>query len=418
MTENGKTSLRPLTRWPSPKKFAWPRKSSDGRHGRPRFQLETSAPFVGGNCSLTKNEAAILGWVLSDGSIYRSKKHNNKIYGVSIVQSKKKFFEDISDLLKEEKIYKRPYKKKNDCYAFNVSANYFRNIWAKAKLDERTFSDLVLDMSSEARSAWFDSIYKAEGTLGRNYIAQNKGELLEAMALSAFLEGRNEVQIRSKTEKCGAVTWHNKNRTPRRCVVENVGEKSDVWCPNTELGSWTARTKEGNIFLTGNTWWIKQAVNNYLLNINPVIRVPSHIKAAQNKLAKKLKLTNKDLVDIYDIDPKEYDISPKMLRSIQSAIKSRHVSSLQNPAYLDDDGTSTMEDLVPCKNTSAASENIDQELVSNAIKDALKSMSEKRRLILLLRYDVIQEADVPKRKLAKAKKMKMQKKTRAGRKTK
>lgn len=170
-------------------------------------------------------------------------------------------------------------------------------------------------------------------------------------------------------------------------------------------------------FSTYATWWIKQAVNNYLLNVNPAIRVPSHIKAAQNKLAKRLKLTNKDLVDIYDIDPREYDLSPKMLKSIQSAIKTRYVTSLQNPAYSDDAGTTaTLEDLVPCENTAAASENIDQELVTNAIKTALGCMSEKRRLILLLRYDVIQESDVPKKRLCKAKKLKATKKMKATRK--
>ena len=42
------------------------------------------------------------------------------------------------------------------------------------------------------------------------------------------------------------------------------------------------------------------------------------------------------------------------------------------------------------------SRNIDKELVTAALKNALKCMPEKRRLVLLLRYDVISEKDVPK----------------------
>ena len=45
-------------------------------------------------------------------------------------------------------------------------------------------------------------------------------------------------------------------------------------------------------FSTYATWWIRQAINNYLLNIEPIIHIPSHIRTAHNKLTKKLKEEN------------------------------------------------------------------------------------------------------------------------------
>lgn len=148
-------------------------------------------------------------------------------------------------------------------------------------------------------------------------------------------------------------------------------------------------------FSTYAVWWIKQAINNYLINVNPIIRVPTHIKAAQNKLLKKLRLTNQDLYDISDINPRDYDLSEKMLGSIQSALQSKQITSFNKPLYADGE-LSTLESILPDDNESNEPDcNIDRELVVLAIKNALKAMPEKRRLILLLRYDVLKEKDVP-----------------------
>lgn len=153
-------------------------------------------------------------------------------------------------------------------------------------------------------------------------------------------------------------------------------------------------------FSTYATWWIKQAVNNYLINVNPIIRVPSHIKAAQNKLMKKLKLSKKDLYDISDINPEDYDISEKMHRSILSAISSRQISSLNTPISKanTDESCATLEDVVSDNTSEVCDQSIDRELVIGAMKNALKAMPEKRRLILLLRYDVIKSKDIPKQR--------------------
>lgn len=153
-------------------------------------------------------------------------------------------------------------------------------------------------------------------------------------------------------------------------------------------------------FSTYAVWWIKQAVNNYLINIRPVIRVPNHVKAAQNKLQKRLELDDKSIRDLSDINPSEYDISEKMLRSIESALKSRQVTSLNKPKKWDDSGsTSTLEDCIEDE-TSVYDENIDSSLLVNAMKKALKAMPKKRRLILLLRYNIIDE-NVIKKELKK-----------------
>lgn len=158
-------------------------------------------------------------------------------------------------------------------------------------------------------------------------------------------------------------------------------------------------------FSTYSCWWIRQSINNYLININPIIKIPSHIKAAQNKLQKQLKIENKNFVsDLYSIDPKDYSMTKKMLKSIKSAVSSKQVTSLNKPLYIDDTGgpgaMTTLEDVLPDTNNENNNNqdfNLDQKTIVGVVKDALKNMPEKRRLILLLRYNIINESDVIKK---------------------
>ena len=56
ISENNEVKLRPLTEWPSSKKYEWPSKKN-GISGRPNTHLVTSAPYIGGKSPLTPDEA-------------------------------------------------------------------------------------------------------------------------------------------------------------------------------------------------------------------------------------------------------------------------------------------------------------------------------------------------------------------------
>lgn len=150
----------------------------------------------------------------------------------------------------------------------------------------------------------------------------------------------------------------------------------------------------GYRFSTYATWWIRQAINNYLLNVEPIIHVPSHVRTANNKIQKKLREENIVLQDyIANADSKEKEedgCSDKMLQSITMANRSKNVCSMDEQIKSGGgENTNTLKDLL------VSDENIEtrygnSELL-NLVKNALKSLSEKERYILLLRFDVIKE---------------------------
>lgn len=400
VAEHDEIKLLPLTKWPNSHTYGRPTFCKKTKlYKRPDTCLITSVPFVGGTSTLSPNEAAILAWVLSDGSLYDNK-HTKTAPYATIVQSENKFAEEIRTLLQEEKAYTGDNKRKNNVYYFHVKASVFRRIWNKARLDEQSLSELVLDLTPEARRAWFNAWYKAEGTKGRRNITQNNGEKLDAVALTVYLEGLQDVQVHSKTKKCSIVSWHMRNRTPRRCVVVANGHGA-VWCPNTNCGSWTARDENGSIFLTGNTWWIRQAVNNYLINIEPMIHVPSHVRTQQNKLIRKLNEENKtfqsfiegDMKGLYLDVEENIPITNKMISNIHSAMQSRYINSLEQPIgsgkNSDNAGSGgSLKDVIP-EIKPGIEKLFDQAKLVNIFREGLKYLTDRERYILLLRFDLI-----------------------------
>ncbi len=394
VSKDGEVSLCPLDKWPSSKEFEYPtatKQSGKKIYKRPNIHLVTSAPYVGGSCELTPDEASVLAWILSDGSLYGGR-HNP--VGAVIIQSKKKFAHEIRELLKKIGAYSSDVQRGRGCLAFNVKASVFRTIWNKSKLNERSMSELVLDLTPEARSSWFQTWYMAEGTLGRRQITQNNSESLNALELCAFLEGNQEIHTRHKNNKCSLVGWHMRSRTPRTCRISY--EKNDkVWCPKTGLGSWTARTEDGMIFLTGNTYWIEQSINSYLLHKQPIIDVPAHIRTARNKVLNTLREQGIPSREVFNMEAPAFGISKKMLKSIKAAINSKYVVSIYQPqrSFVSSSNgmtSSSLVDIMPDDQVIGQDIRMDKQTIITAFKKIFQDgLTEKERCVLLLRYDVV-----------------------------
>lgn len=218
-------------------------------------KLILSAPAVGGDSDLSSGEAAILAWVLSDGHVEWQRPDTKTSPITHIIQHPNKFSDEIRDLLRSENAYKSErILKTSGCVSFYIQATRFQDIWNRSGLSDRSVSDLVLDLSVDARRSWFDAWYKAEGTIGRNVISQNVGPLMDALSLCAYLEGYAQtIRVRSQNPRHAVMYFSNRYPTSQKTKISDAG-RADVWCPTTELGTWTARDRNGRIFVTGNTY--------------------------------------------------------------------------------------------------------------------------------------------------------------------
>lgn len=148
---------------------------------------------------------------------------------------------------------------------------------------------------------------------------------------------------------------------------------------------------KGFKFSTYATWWIKQAVNNYIMNHDPsqVIKIPSHVRAAQNKIAKEMKAENCTLDQAMSKLGDDDEITDSMKKNIGAALKTKNVLSLDHSYYADDESC-TLKEIIPsdCESLDIQP---DKDIVRIAMKEAIEKLSKRELCILLLRFDVIKE---------------------------
>lgn len=143
----------------------------------------------------------------------------------------------------------------------------------------------------------------------------------------------------------------------------------------------------GHQFSTYATWWIRQAVNQYLGN-EQIIHIPNHIRVAQNKILKEVSEKGGDNSNILEkayekLNKGDSDFTPKMINSIKSAFESKNVSSID--ALVTSDSTSCDQ-----------AQPIDNQKLTISVAKALDTLTEREKNILLLRFNLINEREVVK----------------------
>jgi len=158
----------------------------------------------------------------------------------------------------------------------------------------------------------------------------------------------------------------------------------------------------GYRFSTYSTWWIRQSINTYLAESEPIIHIPTHIRAAQNKVLKGMSQNgepfSKDFNSRFFAESKSLEYTPKMVNSIKSALQTKNVSSLDKtfahgPNSSDAGSVYSLKDTIPDKKETVG-QVMDSNTLVGVIASGLKKLSDKNRNILLLRFNIIDDCDV------------------------
>lgn len=140
-------------------------------------------------------------------------------------------------------------------------------------------------------------------------------------------------------------------------------------------------------FSTYATWWIRQSVNSYLLDEEPLLHIPSHIRTARNKLfgllkerSMSFKEVSKDLLD-------EIGMTEKMFASVTAAVKTKTwlCQSLDAPVSASID--KSLRDIIPGDDLDL-SVIVDNKKIAEAAKAAFEKLSLREKCVLLERYGI------------------------------
>lgn len=210
-----------------------------------------------GTLILTPDEAAVLGWLLTDGT------HS---MGDRASIGQKKYKQEVQTLLDRfPGCYTRIQERDDGVSVWHLSVSFFEGLYKKAGINFQLdgWEQFILGMSLKARQAFCDAAMLGDGSIGNNgqkTFYQKAGTKHQLFKLAFFLCGYFPT-----TSRVGGIgnSWSEPTEntfnlgTPlkwTRTIKSRMNEGvQDVWCPQTTLGTWVMR-QEGQIAITGNCW--------------------------------------------------------------------------------------------------------------------------------------------------------------------
>lgn len=264
-TERGGFSMR-CTRdhsWAVDTRGAQGRKLIEANAVKTHHRVKIAARAVDGGADLSPVDAAVLGWVMCDGTIQRRGSHLR----LGIYQSKPARIAEIRELLTrgavefnevrgEATVRTFPGGNTSEClpqHSFWLTAEASRGLLARAGIEGPSdLPRLAAYLSHEARRAMLDAMMAADGSGGR-FGKKRKPGVMEAWQILCTLEG----------VALGKLGMSSVGEVPQQQMLSydyvagsNLSLVPDgdeaVWCPTTKHGTWVMR-QGGRISITGNT---------------------------------------------------------------------------------------------------------------------------------------------------------------------
>jgi len=212
--------------------------------------------YYEGESVLTPDEAAILGWSLTDGTWAKK-------YGIYIQQYKPKYVDEIrnllnrNDCLHSEGIY-------NEVHHFRLTLQFRDFLYDK--MDELGLMYIVTHLSKEASESMWIAMYHAEGREDGSGFVQNEGIVLDAFESLSFLTGRFVTRLQHTPPNRWYLYPHkSKSAWLRSKDISSIQYKGKMWCPRVEHRTILIR-RNNKVTWTGNTYesqrwfWLPRAV--------------------------------------------------------------------------------------------------------------------------------------------------------------
>jgi len=142
--------------------------------------------------------------------------------------------------------------------------------------------------------------------------------------------------------------------------------------------------RKGYKFSTYATWWIRQAITRAIADQARTIRIPVHMVETINRLKK----VTRKLSQVYGRKPNEEEIAEAMevtVEKLREIIKvAQEPISLETPIGKEED--SKLSDFIEDSEMDTPVHSVTQELLRDDLDEVLKTLSEREREVLSLRF--------------------------------
>lgn len=237
------------------------------------MNIITTGKYVGGNSSVTPDQARLVGWILSDGYLSVSKLSGKTSQGLdgrrqevrmSIAQSPKKYLDEIKELLSRLGMSFRCDKvtTSNDTISLSLRSSESRDFLKSVGLPlkskhEIDYTSWITNLTFESLEAFIDAFWKADGWTTENgrgkkslVIYQNLGNIYDAIRLALHLIGKNTIS-HMKSEKCASLSAQDRPHVTCQKLIKRETRETDVFCLTTENSNFLIK-QNGVVTITGN----------------------------------------------------------------------------------------------------------------------------------------------------------------------
>ena len=197
---------------------------------------------------LSPRHAAILGWLVTDGSFRWRGNHCEAV----VYQAADNYLEEIEELLGRQGRVNKERAGKAPMMTIPILLEDMKEI-TRVFQSKEDLTNIVTQLSRTACDAMYDAMMKAEERKRSKEFRQNPGPVAEAFQILTVLLGKTAWGI---TDAEGCMTL--KPRVERRLRptwgegMQQQDYTGSVWCPTTPSGTWWVRHK-GMVLPTGNS---------------------------------------------------------------------------------------------------------------------------------------------------------------------
>ncbi|MEE3343851.1 MAG: sigma-70 family RNA polymerase sigma factor [Bacilli bacterium] len=338
---------------------------------------------------LKREEEQKYGKMIMDNKDIFKTTHNtkNSIFTKIILNNRKEFVLDL------EKIFSSINNEKDQKEILSILNNYYyNNFWNENKIDRiiRQYLSAYNQLSKKVGIPSIEELNKEISNIDinntfNNYSNNKKIDNIELLK-NNLIKYTNYMYARNK------MIYHNLKLAFSIAKHANIGNdfKDDLSSANLGLIKAVDRFDytRGNKFSSYAIWWILQSIYRTRADTGDLIRVPVYLHEEMAKV--KRFIGNYEMIygkkpDIETIS-KELNLTNNKVKNILSIINEYMTPASLNRTIGEDEESELMDIVID--NNNETENNTEQNNLKKLIEESLKSLTEKEKRVIMLRYGI------------------------------